>query len=109
MNFNEKKKEFRKSKAWREFSKALKEERKVDALTLTKLRKGSMSHHLDLNPDNYEKLDPTNFECLNIKSHDFVHFMYVYYKKDRGVLDRLKTILDKMITLNEEGKENEEL
>lgn len=109
MNFNEQKKEFRKSKAWREFSKELKEERKVDALTLAKLRKGSLSHHLDLNPDNYEKLNKEHFECLNIKSHDFIHFIYVYYKKDRSVLDRLKTILEKMITLNEGEKENEKL
>ena len=107
MNFNEQKKAFRKSKAWREFSKELKAERKVDALTLAKLRKGSLSHHLDLNPDNYENLDPTNFECLNMKSHDVVHFMYMYYKKDRSVLDRLKTILEKMITLNEGEKVNE--
>lgn len=100
MNFNEKKKEFRKSKAWKDFTKALKEERKVDALTLAKLRKGSLSHHLDLNPDNYEKLDPTNFECLNMKSHDVVHFMYNYYKKDPAIIDRLKAILHKMVLLN---------
>lgn len=100
MNFNEKKKEFRKSKAWRDFSKKLKEERKVDALTLTKLRKGSLSHHLDLNPDNYEKLDKANFECLNMKSHDVVHFMYNYYKKDPAIINRLKDILCKMVFLN---------
>jgi hypothetical protein len=100
MNFNEQKKEFRKSKAWREFSKELKAERKVDALTLTKLRKGSLSHHLDLNPDHYEDLNKEHFECLNMKSHDVVHFMYNYYKKDPAVIDRLKDILHKMILLN---------
>ena len=103
MNFNEQKKAFRKTKAWREFSKALKAERKTDALTLAKLRKGSITHHLDLNPDNYEKLDKANFECLNMKSHDVVHFMYNYYKKDRSVLERLKNILDKMVELNNEN------
>ena len=100
MNFNEQKKAFRKSKVWKDFTKELKEERKVDALTLAKLRKGSLSHHLDLNPDNYEKLDKTNFECLNMKSHDVVHFMYNYYKKDLAIIDRLKAILDKMVLLN---------
>ena len=103
MNFNEMKKEFRKSKEWREFSKTLKAERKIDALTLAKLRKGSLCHHLDLNPDNYEKLVKDNFECLNMKSHDVVHFMYNYYKKDRSVLERLKNILDKMVELNNEN------
>ena len=100
MNFNEQKKAFRKTKAWREFSKELKAERKVDALTLAKLRKGSLSHHLDLNPDNYEKLIKENFECLNMKSHDVVHFMYNYYKKDPAIVDRLKDILHKMVLLN---------
>ena len=99
MNFNERKKAFRKSKAWKDFTKELKEERKVDALTLAKLRKGSLSHHLDLNPDNYEKLDKDNFECLNMKSHDVVHFMYTYYRKDPNILNRLKEILDKMVLL----------
>ena len=103
MNFNEMKKEFRKSKEWREFSKTLKAERKVDALTLAKLRKGSLSHHMDLNPDNYEKLDPDKFEALNMKSHDVVHFMYNYYKKDRSVLERLKNILDEIVELNNEN------
>lgn len=100
MNFNESKKAFRKTKAWREFSKWLKAERKVDALTLAKLRKGSLSHHMDLNPDNYEVLDPDKFEALNMKSHDVVHFMYNYYKKDPAIIDRLKDILHKMVLLN---------
>ena len=100
MNFNERKKAFRKSKTWKDFTKELKAERKVDALTLAKLRKGSLSHHLDLNPDNYEVLDKANFECLNMKSHDVVHFMYNYYKKDPAIIDRLKDILHKMVLLN---------
>ena len=100
MNFNERKKAFRKSKTWKDFTKELKAERKVDALTLAKLRKGSLSHHLDLNPDNYEKLDKANFECQNMKSHDDVHFMYMYYKKDPAIIDRLKDILHKMVLLN---------
>jgi len=100
MNFNEMKKEFRKSKEWREFTKALKAERKVDALTLQKLRKGSICHHLDLNPDNYNVLDKTNFEVLNMKSHDVIHFLYNYYKKDPSIIRRLQDILHKMVLLN---------
>ena len=100
MTFNEQKKEFRKSKTWKEFTKALKEERKVDALTLQKLRKGSISHHLDLNPDNYKVLDKANFETLNMKSHEVVHFLYNYYKKDPAIIDRLKDTLHKMVLLN---------
>lgn len=102
MNFNEQKKEFRKSKEWKNFSKTLKAERKVDALTNAKLRKGSLCHHLDLNPDHYTDLDASNFETLNMKSHDVIHFLYNYYKKDPAVIDRLKDILHKMVLLNGE-------
>lgn len=100
MNFNEIKKEFRKTKAWKDFSKELKAERKVDALTLQKLRKGSLTHHMDLNPDHYQVLDKANFRTFNMKSHDVVHFLYNYYKKDPTIIDRLKDILNDMIYLN---------
>lgn len=100
MSFNEMKKEFRKSKTWKEFTKSLKEIRKVDALTKQKLRKGSLTHHMDLNPDNYTVLDPDHFECFNMKSHEVVHFLYIYYKKDPAIIDRLKDILHKMVLLN---------
>lgn len=108
MNFNEMKKEFRKTKEWREFTKALKAERKVDALTHAKLRKGSTSHHLDLRPDNYKDLNPKKFEVLNMKSHDVIHFLYSYYRKDRSILQRLETILEKMFILSEGDKYNEQ-
>jgi hypothetical protein len=104
MNFNEMKKEFRKTKTWKEFTKSLKAERKVDALTQQKLRKGSLSHHMDLNPDHYEDLDPDKFEAFNMKSHDVVHFMYNYYKKDPTIIERLELILHKMYLLNEVNK-----
>ena len=100
MTFNERKKAFRRTKTWINFTKELKEERKVDALTNAKLRKGSLSHHLDLNPDHYEILDKELFETLNIKSHDVVHFLYNYYKKDPAIIDRLKDILHKMVLIN---------
>lgn len=100
MNFNEMKKEFRKTRTWKEFTKELKEERKVDALTLQKLRKGSLTHHCDLRPEMYKDLNPFKFETLNMKSHDVVHFLYNYYSKDPDVLERLKNILDKMVFLS---------
>ena len=103
MNFNEQKKAFRKTKAWRDFAKELKAERKVDALTLAKLRKGCICHHLDLRPENYKDLSPYRFETLNMKSHDVIHFLYTYYKKDPYILRRLEKILMKMEMYNNEG------
>ena len=101
MNYNEMKKQFRQTKEWKEFRAKMKE-RKVDALTLSKLRKGWALHHLDLDALHYKDLSEHKFECLNNKSHDLVHFMYNYYKKDRSVLERLKNILDKMVEFNNE-------
>ena len=103
MNFNEMKKAFRKTKEWKEFSKSLKAERKIDALTLAKLRRGSLCHHLDLRPENYKVLSPQRFETLNMKSHDVIHFLYTYYKKDPYILRRLERILMKMEMYNNEG------
>lgn len=105
MNWNEEKKKFRQTKEWKCFREKMKD-RKVDALTLSKLRKGWSLHHLDLDAMNYGNLDEDHFVCLNNKSHDAVHFLYNYYKKDRKVLDRLKSILDKMIEIN--GVNNEQ-
>ena len=103
MNFNEMKKQFRQTKEWKAFREKMKE-RKVDALTLQKLRKGWNLHHLDLDALHYGDLSEHKFECLNNKSHDVVHFLYNYYKKDRSVLERLKNILDKMVELNNDRK-----
>lgn len=88
--------------AWKNFRERLRKERKVDALTNMKLNKGWELHHLNLNIAEYDKFIDENFECLNTKSHDVVHFLYTYYRKDAAILDRLKAILDKMVALNEE-------
>ena len=103
MNFNETKKEFRKTKEWKDFAKSLKAERKIDALTLAKLRKGCICHHLDLKPENYKDLTSHKFETLNMKSHDVVHFLYTYYKKDPYIIKRLQRILDKMVMYTNEN------
>ena len=56
---------------------------------------------MDLNPDNYDKLIKENFVPLNMQSHEFIHWIYNYYRKDKDVINRLLTILEKMYILNE--------
>ena len=95
------KNKFRASKQWKEFRKKLSSSRKTDELTLSPLRKGFNVHHLDLNKDNYCNLEnEDNFCVLNKKTHDVVHFLYTYYRKDKNVLKRLEYILEKMCELN---------
>lgn len=85
---------------WKRFRERLRKERKVDALTNMKLNKGYECHHCDLNIENYDKFIDENFELLNTKSHDTIHFLYGYYVKDAAILDRLRAILEKMVALN---------
>lgn len=90
---------FRKRKAWTDFRATFKKEK--DALTGSKLSKRFNLHHLNMNPDTYDDIsNRDNFIPLNSKSHDCIHFLFDYYKKDPEILDRLKDILDKMVELN---------
>lgn len=91
---------FRKRKAWTEFRETFKKEK--DALTGSKLSKRFNLHHLDMDPSHYDDLTcRENFIPLNSKSHDLIHFMLPYYKKDPAIIDRLKDILDRMIELED--------
>lgn len=91
---------FRASKEWKEFRKKL-SVRKTDEITLSPLRKGYNIHHLDLNKDNYCNIENENNFCvLNKKTHEVLHFLYSYYKKDKSILKRLKIILERMCEIN---------
>lgn len=102
MTNKEIKSKVRKSKGWKLFRKVIFDRfNGKDSLTLKPLRKGWSVHHKDLHIENYHIFNPVNFEALNNKSHDCIHFLYTYYVKDHEILDRLKTILEDMEKLNE--------
>ena len=73
-----------------------------DQLTLKPLRKGFNIHHLDLREEHYTILKEERFRPLNSDSHDCIHFLYRYYKKDPFIIDRLRKILDLMVKYNED-------
>ena len=99
---------FRQSAKWKKFRNYLKKLRSVDCVTLKPLRAGWNLHHLNLDEKDYTDIsDETHFACLNKKTHDMVHFLYVYYVKDEKILDRLKEILDKMKELNRKEQKND--
>ncbi len=102
MTENEKKKKkFRQSKKWRDFRNHLNVKQNGRCyISKSKLRKLSVVHHLDLNPENYENLKDENFVFVLHSIHDTIHTLYTYYKKDKTVLDRLKEVLDRMMELN---------
>ena len=51
--------------------------------------------------ENYDKLIEENFVAVNKQTHEALHFLFRYYQKDKTILDRLKTVLDRMNELNE--------
>lgn len=67
-----------------------------------KLPKGAKLHHLD--EAHYTDLAPEKFVFLGKQMHKTVHFLYIYYRKDKKVLERLKDVMDKMLKYEEEAK-----
>ena len=76
----------------------------LDALTGKPLRKGAQLHHLDLRPENYRNLDAAKFIYLNRASHEAVHFLYTYYRKDPAIIYRLQNILYNMKEASDENR-----
>lgn len=101
MKNSEKKLKFRQTKEWKEFRiKIAEKQDKKDIITGKPLRKCYNCHHLDMSAENYDKLIEENFVALNKQTHEALHFLFRYYQKDPTILDRLKTILDRMNELN---------
>lgn len=92
---------FRATKVWKEFRQKMRDKQNgLDYITGKKLNKFWNLHHLDMSIENYEKLEEDNFICLNKQTHETLHFLFRYYQKDPAILDRLKTVLDRMNELN---------
>lgn len=100
MNKQNSRSKFRASSKWKNFRKYMKQLWKIDYITQSPLRTGYNLHHLDMSDENYEVLDKNLFIPLNKKTHDVLHFIYSYYKKDKTILSRLEEILDKMVEIN---------
>ena len=104
------KEKFRKSQEWKEFRShmaILFNHR--DYITGRKLVKGYNVHHLktDQEIENYCDIsDESNFIPLNSYCHKLLHYLFIYYKRDKTVLTRLQEILDKMCSLSQEDDVN---
>ena len=96
------KKKFRQTKAWKQLRHDKNVEQKgIDPITLGKLSKTCNLHHLDLDEENYSKIDnKDNFILLNKVTHDMVHWLYKYQSKDKQFIDRLMEVVNRMIELN---------
>lgn len=105
MNYEERRK-FRKTKEWKDFKAKCRLHTSKDYITNEFLRKDWNLHHLDLDASRYSDLSDMNrFMPLNPKTHETVHEVYKWYKKDRKSLDRLREVLDKMYSYTEANNE----
>lgn len=96
---------FRATGEWKQFRSDMKAASGgTDALTGRPLRGGAQLHHLDQRAENYRDLDPRRFVYLNRKSHEAVHFLYGYYRKDPGIIYRLQNILYSMKEASDENR-----
>lgn len=96
------KRNFRNSKKWKEFKKQKKEAcGSVDYITQYPLRKGWQLHHEDLDPAHYQELND-NFLCCNKQTHDFIHWLFRYYRNDPTIIYRVEKEMEKMQKINAE-------
>lgn len=91
---------FRATVKWKKFRlKIASVNNKLDYITKKKLIKGYTLHHLDLNEENYQNLIDENFIPLNKNTHKFIHWLYLYYKNDKLIIERINDVMEKMLKL----------
>lgn len=96
------KRNFRNSKAWKNFRHEKNVEQKgLDPITGCKLTKTGNVHHKILDEDKYKDIsDKDNFIMINSSTHDTIHWCLRYIKKygDLRVLDALyKEVVEESI------------
>lgn len=93
----------RQSNDWLKLKRRLVEKYgEIDFITGKPLIPDKMTcHHLDLNPENYANYSKEeNFIMLNEGTHRLLHQLYNYYEQDRNILEKLKSVMDRMIAIN---------
>lgn len=75
-DIEKKKTKFRRSNRWKNFRRELKRKQVFDPVTGSRLSTTAVAHHLDLRPENYEKLSEDRQVMLNPQTHDVLHYLY---------------------------------
>lgn len=88
---------FRKTDAWHKWKAKCRLHTSKDFITKEPLCRNWNLHHLDLNIQRYDNItDMNRFMPLNPSTHEIIHELFKWYKKDHKVLDRIKKTLDLM-------------
>lgn len=87
------KRSFRASKAWKEFRHKMNVKQKgIDPITDKKLCKGCNLHHrhITANEEEYTNISKDeDFVMLNKQTHEFLHWLYKYWKDDPAIIERI--------------------
>lgn len=68
-----------------------------DYITKQPLTKTWNLHHLDLRDNHYTNISNMNrFMPLNENTHEYIHYLYRLWSKDRSILKRLEQVLNIM-------------
>lgn len=98
MKGNKDKLKVRSTKAWKEWRlKCFEAANGRDYVTGKKLYKGWNLHHLDESLENYAVFTDDRFLPVNKKTHDMIEWLWVYYRKDPEVIERLKSVMERMV------------
>jgi hypothetical protein len=88
------KRNFRNSKAWKEFRHKMNVlQHGIDPITGAKLAKGCNLHHrhISAGEDDYKDMsNEDDFVMLGSMCHKMLHFLYIYWKKDPSIMDRIE-------------------
>lgn len=96
MNYKQRS-DFRKTDAWHKWKAKCRLHTSKDYITKDPLCRNWNLHHLDLNVQRYDNItDMNRFMPLNPKTHEIIHELFKWYKKDHKVIDRIKKTLDLM-------------
>ncbi len=101
---------FRKSAKWKAFRQKCRLHTSRDYITKQSLMRDWNLHHLDLDVTRYDQLDDMNkFMPLNKKTHEVVHEVFKWYKRDKRSIVRLKETIERMYhyTIEDKGVTNE--
>ena len=101
---------FRMSAAWKSFRAKMKKKANCfDWITKQPLAKNWNLHHLDLRSANYKNIaDYDRFLPLNESTHEFVHWLYHLWSKDKKILSRIESVLYQMKAYSSDKVQYEE-
>lgn len=100
------KRKVRASAEWADLREYIRDEQKIDPISMRPLSRSFNLHHLSQDERYYDDLSRDRFVGLNEYSHRCVHYLHdiVVREGDYNVFERLQLIIQQMIDITESDK-----